>query len=79
MKDNGGCAFPNKEAVAAYDCRFIDHKGMTLRDYFAGQALVGILMNLATGPRREIAVADIAKEAYCCADGMLKRRNDADI
>jgi hypothetical protein len=45
------------------------HNGMTLRDWFAGQALAGLLgKSMGVNPR---SVADIA---YLIADAMLKRR-----
>ena len=70
---DGGCAFPNKEEVSGiYDNRFIDHKCMTLRDYFAGQALVGILSSLPSDSR--CGMADIVNEAYWYAEGMIERR-----
>ena len=36
--NDGGPAFPVAETIHVYG-----HNGMTLRDYFAGQALAGIL------------------------------------
>lgn len=56
------------------------HQGMTLRDYFAGQALIGILslgkeacLSLETGGGLVVADA-IAENAYFQADAMLKAR-----
>ena len=48
------------------------HLGMTLRDYFAGQALVG----LSTGDwyMDTSAPERIAKSAYSVADAMLAER-----
>ncbi len=45
--------------------------GMTLRDWFAGQALVGIL---ADGAMVRKPPSDIAKMAYVFADAMLAER-----
>lgn len=51
--------------------------GMTMRDYFAGQALAG---DLEQGVEDEMSVAwwhepsKIAKRAYAIADAMLKAR-----
>lgn len=46
--------------------------GMTLRDYFAGQALMGaIAASENTGPEHIDLVADVA---YKLADAMLKAR-----
>lgn len=44
-------------------------EGMTLRDYFAGQALIGIIIE--TVMEKEIT----AKQAYDYADAMLTERN----
>jgi hypothetical protein len=65
-KDNGGAAFPDEQ-----------QDGMTLRDYFAGMALQGILASfanpLSNGPA-EVSVEDHAGGAYKIADAMLKAR-----
>lgn len=41
VKDDGGPAFPGP----ATQTHQSDHDGMTLRDWFAGQALAGMLAN----------------------------------
>ncbi len=68
---NGGPAFPgfdpNSEAPKPTE-------GMSLRDYFAGQALVGICANSYTPwapDAADIADSDLAKAAYDLADAML--------
>jgi len=43
-------------------------QGMTLRDYFAGQALAGILS------RGSMSAPGASKLAYCAADAMIKER-----
>jgi hypothetical protein len=67
----GGPAFPGSSQV------FANHDaGMTLRDYFAGQALAGICSTLSVdkigglwdGGMRE------ARSAYALADAMLEAR-----
>jgi hypothetical protein len=61
MKYNGGQAFPSRE-----------YKGMTLRDYFAGQALAGeIIATLPTNDREACALAGLC---YRIADAMLAER-----
>lgn len=44
-------------------------EGMTLRDYFAGQALLGLLSGDCCGIR------DVAKQAYEIADKMCEIRD----
>lgn len=52
--------------------------GLSMRDYFAGQAITGILANVATQPAKgdqwfELRVS-LALTAYDIADAMLKAR-----
>ncbi len=69
-KNDGGPAFP--EAKLAHNDYHSAYRGMTLRDYFAGQALMGmgLYSDYAHGPCN----ADAAKRAYALADAMLKAR-----
>ena len=63
--NTGGPAFP---------CPTISigqHQGMTLRDYFAGQALASI--NLGIGVTDDF-YSRTAKHCYALADAMLKAR-----
>ena len=46
------------------------HHGMTLRDWFAGQALAGLIAD----PSRDGSADDRARYAYAYADAMLKAR-----
>lgn len=48
--------------------RTLSGGGMTLRDWFAGQALVGGMAGVAGDP------AEFAEEAYAIADAMLAER-----
>ena len=66
VKDNGGPALP----IGSGDMR--DPTGMTLRDWFAWQALVGIL---ACKYWEVIRIDDPASAAYNLADAMLDERN----
>ena len=50
---------------------YIDVDGMTLLDYFAGQALAGIMCN----PKFDLRNFDIADLAYTVAENMLIQRN----
>lgn len=58
IKD-GGPAFPSHGSMGEVVC-----EGMTLRDYFAGQALVGFM----------VGTNEPAKVAYEIADAMLAAR-----
>ena len=60
--DDGGPAFPVPYLCSVY--------GMTLRDWFAGQALAGMSSKSLTASNEEIAQA-----AYWRADAMLAQRN----
>lgn len=70
----GGAAFPVEEGVVCHD------PGMTLRDYFAGQALAGLCAS-ETEDDREVTIkqpalvyAEFAQQAYGLADAMLEAR-----
>ena len=63
MKDDGGPAFPTMMAKAGGD-----EVGMTLRDWFAGQVLAG----LVNGRRENVHL--FASEAYSIADALLAQR-----
>lgn len=73
MKQDGGPAFPVTADVLC------DHTsgtsvrltGMTLRDYFAGQALTGLLA-VPNGPQSGPDM--YARDAYTVADAMLAER-----
>lgn len=47
-------------------------QGMTLRDYFAGQALASIVGAAAFNAATD---AQLAEASYQCADAMLKERS----
>lgn len=63
--DDGGPAFPRNAELG-----YRPHDGMSLRDYFAGQALAGLLANPNIGPRQGME-AERAAMAYAQADAML--------
>jgi hypothetical protein len=60
--DDGGPAFPRHG--------YNSNDGMTLRDWFAGQALAGLASYVTKGATFD----DIAKDAYAIADAMLRAR-----
>ena len=72
-KADGGPAFPVREMPDAYF-------GMSLRDYFAGQALIGWLSRVALGAIADEKCLPVAADAmpilsaacYDMADAMLK-------
>lgn len=82
---DGGPAFPEPERIAG-DGRPLteDHgyrqPGMSLRDYFAGQALTGLMLAPLSDtlervlPIDEWVMEDFAVEAYRLADAMLAER-----
>jgi len=68
MKDAGGPAFPVKTAM--FDCT---QSGMTLRDYFAAKALMGMMASRNPSSPR-FHPDDDAAYVYAVADAMLKAR-----
>jgi hypothetical protein len=69
IKDTGGPAFPFSFEVAG------DHRwahGMTLRDYFAAEAMKGLIASNDEGAGDRIL--DVPTYAYEIADGMLEAR-----
>ncbi len=66
-KNDGGPAFPDGLSVGEISKLA---GGMTLRDYFAGQAISGIVKNTT-----RCYEESVAKEAYNYADAMLKERD----
>jgi hypothetical protein len=72
MKDTGGRAFPHSYEVMP-DKETHIHHGMTLRDWFAGRAMQGMLANdIECGPEQ---VPIIVASAYILADAMLAERS----
>jgi len=61
---DGGPAFPTATLAQKTE------GGMTLRDYFAGQALAGILSSASFGDTRDW----LPQKAYALADAMLAER-----
>lgn len=66
---NGGPAFP---IAGPTDGEFTRDRsyGMTLRDYFAGQAMVGLLPIMNT----TVSTGDFVEKCYRLADAMLEVR-----
>lgn len=71
-KNDGGRAFPGEKDTRfgqSNDC----NEGMTLRDWFAGQALAGAVRMDRSEPLDETAHA-MARDAYAMADAMIAVR-----
>ena len=68
MKKDGGPAFPGK--LDLVDGGDIQYPGMTLRDWFAGQALLSAGYYMRGGEGAE----NVAKKCYAVADAMLAAR-----
>jgi hypothetical protein len=68
---NGGPAFPlHLPAIMGEPDTYWN--GMTLRDWFAGQALVGLL----SLDRPDASIVNVAYTSYRFADAMLEARNE---
>jgi hypothetical protein len=50
------------------------HNGMTLRDYFAGQALTGLLAGRQ--PNNAYPLEYLAETSYATADAMIEARGE---
>lgn len=73
-KNDGGQAFP-RQAYMNNDYSYVDQGdcGMTLRDWFAGMALQGIL---AKQYGDYVFPDDVSRECYSYADAMIKARGE---
>ena len=82
MKADGGAAFPvlrtgpkYTERGTPYGEQIYSVGGMSLRDYFAGQALAGLLASYANPGANCAPTSDVAaNESYAYADAMLAER-----
>lgn len=87
-RNNGGPAFPHDKYMKREDGQFgtFAHGGMSLRDWFAGQALAGEIAStsdetiiIPNGKSAAEALADDAKRraewCYLQADAMLTARS----
>lgn len=76
---DGGPAFPCEQRHTEHrDGRWMDRwipeGGMSLRDYFAGQAMNGMLASDSSVDRTAVVKSTWAQVAYEFADAMLKVR-----
>jgi len=74
-KNTGGPAFPEIGNIA-HNSDWQNESGMTLRDWFAGQALLGILANptVRQADKSMSGEEALARTAYAVADAMIKAR-----
>jgi hypothetical protein len=80
---NNLSAFPSTEHNDD-GSHFTDHPGMTLRDWFAGQALPAIIVVTSAGQHSPSGLGEgatvqeaLALDAYALADAMLAEREKA--
>lgn len=79
-KETGGSAFPCEQAKTVVTEQghlyMIDHTGMTLRDWFAGQIMAGMYANGLYSDGGDRIEGDVyrAKGAYAQADAMIEAR-----
>lgn len=74
VKPDGGSAFPRPFPV-----QMTESAGMSLRDYLAGQALIGMIVSQAIYSATEdddepFTLSSTARDAYRYADAMLAER-----
>lgn len=74
----GGPAFPCSGVHKGEKVNLIvDSHGMTLRDYFAGKVLQGVMASgtsMSIGTNHEEEMLDMARAFYSMADAMIKAR-----
>ena len=69
--NDGGAAFPRPVSFSEEGGTHRGTLGMTLRDYFAGQALASLLVSRKFN---EASTKDIVERAFWYADAMLDER-----
>ena len=73
----GGSAFPVLPPVGTADAGYPHpERGMTMRDYFAANAMQGMLshQDFDYCPLRESSLGNVSRDAYRIADHMLEAR-----
>ena len=73
MIKDGGPAFPTEHLETGYETQpYMPHSGMSLRDWFAGMALCGIMSTVPiNAPFRS---KEVARVAYRLANAMLAEK-----
>jgi hypothetical protein len=72
--DNSGPAFPFEHGHSP-DAANVRETGMTLRDWFAGQALAGLMAAPDLRPQDIPEFTHMATRLYQVADAMLRERS----
>lgn len=76
--NDGGAAFPMAGNTSNWDSekgKYVPQYGMSLRDWFAGQALSNLTLSYMADYRNQNdATFALAKECYSVADAMLAAR-----
>lgn len=75
-EENGGAAFPGFDYYRSKPLP-AEAQGMTLRDYFAGKVLQGVMASgtsMSIGTNHEEAMLDMARAFYSMADALIKAR-----
>lgn len=81
--ENGGSAFP--QTCLNDPCHPFSSPGMALRDWFAGQALAGVVRQCANDgvlgfPEGVSSIEELfARNSYRIADAMLKARENTNV
>ena len=69
--NDGGSAFPHKQVHGDPESWWAEYvPGMSLRDWFAGQAVHGLMIDRPL----ECPFSDVAAQAYEVADAMIAER-----
>ena len=71
--NDGGLAFARASTFANGECQTFSQTGMTLRDWFAGQALNGIMSVVGDS---DYIQEMVASNAYAMADAMIEARKE---
>jgi hypothetical protein len=82
-KPDGGPAFPASYATPTGPVAYDDNHGMSLRDYFAGQALAGLSVKLGEffflsgqpGDCVPDQERELVRLVYSIADSMMRERD----
>ena len=72
--NDGGPAFPHFQFTETGKVEILPQGGMSLRDWFAGQALAGMASRAPVGSK----FSDYAMQAYFFADAMIAEREDSE-